>query len=46
MSEKEHEELIKWATERLKQTKSIEQALEDIRIELVRLRESIEEVAR
>lgn len=43
MTEKEREELKEWATERLKQTKTLEQALEDIRIELDRLREFIEQ---
>lgn len=43
MTEKERQELREWATERLKQTKTLEQALEDIRIELVRLREFIEQ---
>lgn len=46
MTEKEREDLKEWATERLKQTRTLERELEDIRIELVRLRESIEEVAR
>lgn len=43
MNEKEREELKEWATERLKQTKTLEQELEDIRIELARLREFIEQ---
>lgn len=43
MNEKEREELREWATERLKQTKAIEQELEDIRIELARLCEFIEQ---
>ena len=43
MNEKEREDLREWATERLKQTKSIERELEDIRIELARLRQFIEQ---
>lgn len=43
MTEKEREELKEWATERLKQTKTLERALEDIRIELARLRNIIEQ---
>lgn len=43
MGEKEREELKEWATERLKQTKTLEQELEDIRIELARLRQFIEQ---
>lgn len=43
MNEKEHEELREWATERLKQTKTLEQELEDIRIALARLRQFIEQ---
>ncbi len=42
MTEKERQELREWATERLKQTKTLEQELEDIRIELARLRQFIE----
>lgn len=43
MNEKERQELKEWATERLKQTKTLERALEDIRIELARLRQFIEQ---
>lgn len=43
MTEKEREELKEWATKRLKQTKTIEQELEEIRIELARLRNIIEQ---
>lgn len=42
MSEKERQELREWATERLKQTKTLERELEDIRLELDRLRQFIE----
>ncbi len=43
MNAKERQELKEWATERLKQTKTLEQELEDIRIELARLRQFIEQ---
>lgn len=43
MNEKEREDLREWATERLKQTKTLERELEDIRIELARLRQFIEQ---
>lgn len=46
MNEKEREELKEWATDRLKQMKTLEQELEEIRLELARLRNIIEEVAR
>lgn len=43
MTEKEREELKEWATDRLKQTKTLERELEDIRLELDRLRQFIEQ---